>query len=102
MYIQSIAKRDPELWCFPAVYRALEDREVSPEQYLKLFVDEVRLMRDRHAQSMSLAKSGDIALAGLIAYGTVDAAESTDFRFASDLQMWQDLIQGTLDELRTK
>lgn len=52
MYIQSIAQHDPELWYFPAVYRALEDREVSPEEFRSLLLDEMRLMRDCNEQSV--------------------------------------------------
>lgn len=102
MYIQNITNRDPELWLFPTVYRALEDHQLSPEQFLNVLLDDLRLVSDPNAQSISLAESGDIALASLIAHGSVDAIESTDFKFTSDLQIWKDLIQSTLDELRDR
>jgi tetratricopeptide (TPR) repeat protein len=97
---RQLVASDPELWLFTSVYRALEAGEIAPSQFLELLKADLR--SDLNSRARSLAEDGNIALASLVKYGTVKAAEQNDFVFRSYQQEWWSLITSELQKLEER
>lgn len=102
MHIQNLTEMDTNLWKFPLVYRGLENKEISPEEFLQLLITDIQQNLDSRIRARELSISGDIALASLLEYGNVEAVETSDFIFRSYQQEWLELIASELQSLQDK